>query len=122
MSSRSFIAAIATVSVSALSVLATAQASELPARKVTVSLERFDLSKQAGADSAYASLRRAARVVCAPFESRELKAKKLHRQCFEDALANAVADIDSPRLTALHQSDPTLRLAASSKGADADRT
>lgn len=122
MSSRSFIAAIAAVSVSALSVFATAHATEVPALKVTVPLEKYDLSKQAGVDGAYSSLRRAARVVCAPFEGRDLKTKRKHRQCYEQALANAVADVNNTRLTALHQNDPSLRLASSSKDADADRT
>ena len=110
MSARSFIAAMAVAGVAAVSFPA-AQA-EPAGHEVTVSLEQFDLSKQADADEVYARLQRAARSVCGSRVRQDLNLSRLADQCYADALAKAVATVDSARLTALHESNGELRVAS----------
>lgn len=112
MSTRSSIAAATAVGIATMSLFSISAQAEAEAPQVTVSLERYDLSKQSDADLLYVRLQRAARTVCRPLDSRELSIKRLHAQCFEDALQNAVASIDNVKLTALHQSDSELRIAS----------
>jgi UrcA family protein len=112
MSTRSLIAAATAVGIATMSLFSVSAQAESEAPSVTVSLERYDLSKQSDADLLYVRLQRAAREVCRPLESRELSFKRLHTQCFENALQNAVASVDDVKLTALHQSDSELRIAS----------
>jgi hypothetical protein len=58
----------------------------------------------------------AATQVCAPFRGDTLRQKTNWRECFDPALARAVAEIDAPMLTAYHLSqsgkaEPSTRVA-----------
>ncbi len=112
MSARSFVTAIAATGVVAVSLFSASVQAGPAVRQVTVSFERFDLSKQQDADELYARLQRAARSVCGPLVSRELSFRRLSQECYEDALTRAVAKIDSARLTALHESSGDMRIAS----------
>ncbi len=112
MSARSFITAIAAASVATVSLFSAGAHAESAKHQVTVSLERFDLSKQADADEVYARLQRAARSVCGPFVRQDANLGRLTRECYEDALAKAVATVDSARVTALHESNGGMRIAS----------
>ena len=76
---------------------------------VTVSYADLDLSNPAGAHTLYQRIKAAASTVCAPLESKELKRNRLWRDCYEQAVSNAVATINRPTLTALHQAGRTGR-------------
>jgi len=71
-------------------------------RSVTVDYADLDVSRPAGARALYVRIKRAARTVCAPLESRDLHRVALWRDCYEQAVADAVAEIGRPTLTALH--------------------
>ena len=70
---------------------------------ITVSYGDLDLSSPAGAQVLYQRIKGAARTVCAPLESKQLKVQALWRACFEEAVANAVSKVDRPMLTAVHK-------------------
>lgn len=74
---------------------------------VTVNYADLDISRPAGAQALYNRIKHAARSVCAPLESQQLRRMALWRECYEQAVANAVATIDRPALTALHQAART---------------
>jgi len=63
----------------------------------------LDVSKAAGATALYARIRRAARIVCDPGESREMGLAAIYRECMEESIANAVAKVDRPLLSQYHQ-------------------
>jgi UrcA family protein len=90
-----------------------AHASDLyaaPAEKV-VSYEDLDLSLREGAQILYSRLQGAAMQVCGTPDLRNLRQTQLQRQCYEKALAEAVATVDKSSLTALYRSDKAIRLA-----------
>ena len=69
----------------------------------TVSFADLDLSKSAGAQTLYMRIKAAARHVCGPMDNYTyLAPQKQFRKCYEKAVADAVAQIDRPSLTALH--------------------
>jgi UrcA family protein len=70
---------------------------------VIVSYADLDLSNPAGADTLYERIKAAARKVCAPLATKELSRIGLWRDCYEQAVSNAVATIDRPTLTAAHR-------------------
>ena len=81
-----------------------------------VSYADLNLKAAAGARTLYGRLRMAATQVCAPFKGDTLKDKTKWRECFDPALARAVAEIDEPMLTAYHlnsagKSEPATRVA-----------
>jgi UrcA family protein len=63
----------------------------------------LDVSKTEGATALYARIRHAARIVCAPGESREMGLAAIYRACMEESIANAVAKVDRPLLSQYHQ-------------------
>lgn len=67
-----------------------------------VSFADLDLSKPAGAQTLYKRIKAAARVVCGPVDHYSYMTPKAFRECFESAVAAAVAQVDRPSLTALH--------------------
>lgn len=71
---------------------------------VVVSYADLDVSKAAGIEVLYGRIDQAARKVCAPLASREVRRMLLWRHCREQAVANAVASINRPMLTALYRS------------------
>jgi UrcA family protein len=108
-SSSTWLATFASIActLTAGTALAAPPAGEVPS--VTVSYADLDLSNPAGAHTLYQRIRAAARMVCAPLASKELKRNGLWRDCYEQAVSNAVATIDRPTLTALHQAARTAR-------------
>ncbi len=73
------------------------------AKQYVVRFPDLDLSKAAGAAALYARLRHAARVVCDPMDSREMGIAAIYRACMDQAVANAVAGVNSPLLSQYHQ-------------------
>lgn len=84
-----------------------APADEVPS--VTVSYADLDLSTPFGAQTLYQRIKRAASKVCAPLASKQLARAMLWRDCYEQAVANAVTTINRPTLTALHRASSTAR-------------
>ena len=81
-----------------------------------VNYSDLNLNGASGARTLYGRLRMAATQVCAPFTGGTLKDKTNWRECFDPALARAVAEIDAPMLTAYHLSrsgmtEPATRVA-----------
>ena len=64
----------------------------------------LDLARTAGTAALYERLRHAARVVCAPGDSRQMGLAAIYRACMDQALADAVAKIDRPLFSQYHQS------------------
>jgi UrcA family protein len=76
-------------------------------RSITVSYRELDISQPAGAQVLYKRIVRAATAVCDDFVQpyNELRARK--STCFKDAVANAVADVNSVELFAIHRAHMT---------------
>jgi UrcA family protein len=74
-----------------------------PLTKVVIYAD-LNLNGAAGAQVLYGRLRMAAAQVCAPFKGDSLREKTKWRECFGQALARSVAQIDEPVLTAYHLS------------------
>jgi UrcA family protein len=87
--------------------LAAYGASAEPSTKsVAVSFADLDLSKAAGAQTLYKRIKAAARQVCGPRDLyTHVGSQKQFRKCYDTAVANAVAEIDRPSLTALYKED-----------------
>jgi UrcA family protein len=69
-----------------------------------VSYADLDLSKPAGAQALYNRIKRAAREVCGSADYyKNVSPPKAWRECVDTAVADAVAEVDRPSLTALHQ-------------------
>jgi UrcA family protein len=62
----------------------------------------LNLDSEQGAQALYARLRGAARQVCSPLESAEMSRQRLWKNCFNNALANAVGQVDKTTLSTLH--------------------
>jgi UrcA family protein len=74
-------------------------------RSVKVSYADLNLSTLAGATTLYRRIERAARTVCGPESSlREIQRYRDWKNCYESAVSNAVARVNSPLLTAVHGS------------------
>ena len=82
--------------------ITSAHADSAEARSVVVSTKGLDLSQPADVERLYARLRRAAREVCEPLESRSAVTQTAWRTCKEGALARAVAAVDHPALSKRH--------------------
>lgn len=88
-----------------------ASASDNDVRKQTVSYAELDLTKQAGAEALYKRIKRAAFTVCGGYDSPMPWSYTLKSRCYKTALNEAVAKVNSPLLTALHQ-DKNSRVAS----------
>jgi UrcA family protein len=98
-------AGIAALALSACLVASSASA-EPKAKTQTVNFADLDLSKPAGAQTLYKRIKAAARNVCGPVDHYTFAGPaKAFRQCYEKAIADAVAQIDRPSLTALHREE-----------------
>jgi UrcA family protein len=62
----------------------------------------LNLESEQGAKALYTRLRSAARHVCSPFEGIELSQQLLWNDCFNNAVTNAVGQVDKTMLSALH--------------------
>jgi UrcA family protein len=95
--------ALATIACgSALTAPAIAEQREGESLTKVVNYSDLNLTAAAGARTLYGRLRMAATQVCAPFSGNTLKDKTRWHECFDPALARAVAEIDAPMLTAIH--------------------
>jgi UrcA family protein len=75
-------------------------------QQVTVKFADLDLSTPEGAQALYGRIKRAARMVC-DLDDTEPELIALYRECYDDAVANAVAQANRPMLTSLYQSTAT---------------
>jgi UrcA family protein len=82
-----------------------AEAADRLTKKVTYG--DLNLESQEGAKVLYSRLQFAAREVCAPFESRELSRQRAWRTCFNEAVESAVAKVNKPLVSALHNQGAT---------------
>jgi UrcA family protein len=74
--------------------------------QATVSYADLDLSKPAGAQTLYKRIKGAAARVCGSHgRYTTLEPRSVWHKCFDTAVANAVAQIDRPTLTALHREE-----------------
>src|SRR5262245_21233187 len=82
-------------------------ASAAPKEKAqTVSYADLDLSKPAGAQTLYKRIKAAARQVCGPSDQYTfVTPARAFRECYAKAIADAVAQVDRPSLTALHREE-----------------
>jgi len=72
---------------------------------VKVSYRDLDLSTFAGAHELYGRIKTAARTVCG-YEGRNLTDQAFWNGCYRGAIADAVAKVNSPLLTAVHSGRP----------------
>ena len=86
---------------SAASVPANADTGTIPS--VTVKFADLDISRPEGAAQLYGRIKTAAYSVCSSFEGRDLAAQANFKACINDALARAVATVDSPALYAVYR-------------------
>ena len=80
-----------------------ASAEQPQTASVTVSFADLDLSKAAGAQTLYKRIKAAARQVCGSIDGYTYMKSQRWRECYQSAIADAVARVDRPSLTALHQ-------------------
>jgi UrcA family protein len=66
-----------------------------------VSYSDLNLNSPNGAKVLYGRLQNAAHKVCLPFESRDIERKIIWQKCFDQAIDEAVTQINKPTLTAL---------------------
>jgi UrcA family protein len=110
--SCTWLAAIAAIACNLTAGNASAATPAAKVPTVTVSYADLDLSKPAGVEMLYQRIKDAARTVCAPLASKGLTREgvwRLWRDCYEQAVSNAVASINRPTLTALHRATRTAR-------------
>jgi UrcA family protein len=69
-------------------------------KSVTVSYESVTLDRAGGPRSLHERLESAARRACGPLP-RDLRLRQEWRQCYDEALADAVEDVADPRVAAL---------------------
>jgi UrcA family protein len=79
--------------------------------EATVNYADLNLESPAGIDKLYARLRTAARQVCGSAERSDLAASMYVAECRAKAVAQAVAKIDNPALTARHAGEQNARFA-----------
>jgi UrcA family protein len=70
---------------------------------VKVDYSGMDLSASTGATLLYHRLKNAAAQVCRGLEGRALSAQSKWQTCYNSALSEAVAGVNRPLVTALHQ-------------------
>jgi UrcA family protein len=81
----------------------TARAAETQEYDQTViSFGDLNLDSQQGTKALYARLRNGAEGVCSSVEGRDLFFRRLWQTCFDRAVTAAVAEVNNPRLTSLH--------------------
>jgi UrcA family protein len=99
-------AIVGTLLLTATAAVGTAWADANPAvRAVSIEVEYTDinLATEAGAESLYYRIVRAARTACGPTDSRSSRVMSEYRGCLRQAIDTAVAEVNSPKLSAVHQ-------------------
>ena len=97
---------IATVAVIAFSVPAIAAADELKGRSEKVVYSDLNVVKESGAQALYSRLQRASKRVCGVESYKNaggIRIMSEQRDCFRNAMNEAVAQINNPTLTAIHE-------------------
>jgi UrcA family protein len=96
--------AAALVAIACAANAGTAQASEpgQPPLTKKVAYGDLNLNNEQDAKVLYHRLRFAAREVCTPFESGELDLRRIWQTCVDHAVASAVAQINRPMVTIVH--------------------
>ena len=95
----SFLCALAGLAANPPSTFAASVGFEEPLAARVVSYGDLDLSSNAGAATLYSRIRSAAREVCEPLDDVMIKLLRAKYDCRADAVARAVAKVDSPALT-----------------------
>jgi len=98
---------VATVAVVAFSVPAITSADELKGRAEKVVYSDLDIVKAQGAETLYRRLQAASKRVCGVEtlqNAGNIRQFRAQRDCYQDALDEAVAEIANPTLTAIHES------------------
>lgn len=72
-------------------------------RSMTIAYSDLDLARPEGAQTLYRRIASAARYVCGPVDNRQLRSYRSFRDCVQDAVDEAVRQIDRGTLTALHR-------------------
>jgi UrcA family protein len=81
----------------------TVQAADEPQYdRTTVAYGDLNLDSPQGTKALYARLRNGAKDVCSSFEGRDSFFERVWRTCIDQAVATAVAQVNSPGLTTLH--------------------
>jgi UrcA family protein len=70
--------------------------------RITVRYAELDVTKPAGAQALYRMIQQAAYQVCDGYVGRFSRMRTLESGCYKDAVANAVAAVGSPQLSAVH--------------------
>jgi UrcA family protein len=98
---------VATVAVIAFAVPAISGASdEVKGRAVKVNYTDLNVDKESGAEVLYRRLQQASKEVCGVESIKSvggIREIAEQRRCYEDALDKAVANIDNPILTKIHE-------------------
>jgi UrcA family protein len=71
---------------------------------INVKYDPVTAATPAGAEALYKRIEGAASKVCERYESRELARHAVWQKCYAQTIANAVASVRQPALTALHAS------------------
>jgi UrcA family protein len=107
LAGNSLLAAPAKNELPSVTVRAAPAKNELPS--MTVSYFDLDLATPAGVQTLYDRMKDAARTVCASLESKQLGRMSPWRDCYQQAVEDAVATVDRPALTALYQAERTTK-------------
>jgi UrcA family protein len=91
-----------------------AAAKEREAASTVVNYSDLDLTSSSDTARLYARLKYASQKVCNSYDSRALRTRDVHAACFDNALNDAVAEVNDARLTSLHAAEPRIRLARKS--------
>jgi UrcA family protein len=94
---------IGALAVYAISPNSFAAAAPDDARRETVKFGDLDLTRAAGTQELYRRIEHAARDVCDPYASGRYVLSMPYRDCKNQAIRRAVADVDAPLLTARYQ-------------------
>jgi UrcA family protein len=70
--------------------------------RITVRYAELDVTKPAGAQALYRMIQQAAYDVCDGYVGRFSRMQTVNSACYKSAVANAVAAVGSPQLTALY--------------------
>ena len=86
------------------SVVATASGGDASVPTYKISFGDLDLDTAAGNERLYRRIHAGAESVCRALEGKDLANFAKHERCMEDAVADAVAKVDKPQLTACYLS------------------
>jgi UrcA family protein len=108
---RTALALFAALALSATTATVAAPSTAVIVRHESVRVTGSDVASIAGARQLYGRLQSAARRVCGP-AARDLREHADRSRCIRIAVANAVADVGSPLLAAVHAGHESTHVAA----------